>query len=353
MCLVVRTRHFPDREQEEDMNRILGAFLIFVVLPGVTRAAETERFKLEELLTLERFEIANRAVLNIPGYYGLGGTKRGGKTVVHVFVDRRLVLENRLPPMPDLRGLTADMTVERVPINEIMATAAVPVGNSTSNTAGCMRGTIGITARTSNETGYLTNNHVAAAEEDRLCPNVGNKKTQVYPATAEDAACKGGAAIGRLLGWKIIEWFGQLNNVDAAFVAKRGDGVDPKNRCGIDWDGTTILPKDLVNTTIQKCGAATGKTMGDVTDPSVLLWVRYKCGLRALFAQQIGVMKTDFSHPGDSGAPAFTLDAKAKVVGLLFAGEKDWTFINPIGAVLDQLTETMNTKVELCPPPCS
>jgi hypothetical protein len=323
-------------------------------------AQEVEQFTAVEVEHLKDLERKNDNLMNIHGVYGVGGTKSRGKIVLHIFVDHiRFKGFNRLDLMSLLNvQIGANDEVEFIEIPEIVARGDVGIGASTSNTAGCMKGTIGLTAQMGDDPGYLTANHVAAAQEYRLCPNVGDQRTQMYPATATTPDCRDTAAIGRLGGWNIIRWFGSgaPNMADAAFVVQQPVGaVETTTKCGVDipWIATSVTPADAYNKKVQKCGAATKLTTGYVTDPMAKVWVRYKCGLRAKFENQIGIQQSMFSAHGDSGAPVFMDESPARVVGVVFAGAGDWTWANPIDMVLKELKTASGKDVRLCPQfPC-
>ncbi len=214
----------------------------------------------------------------------------------------------------------------------------VSVGGSTSNKAGCFEGTIGaavVDRKDGNVSGYLTCNHVAAAEGPLLCPNAKEAK-EVVPATAK-TECQPGRTIGQLL--KITEIkFGPLeqNAADAAFVQAKD----------VVWDGCPIFPNGdfyyskaiTPRLRVRKCGAGSDYTdNGFVEWPDVLIRVPFiPCGPTITFIHQILVRGRGFAVAGDSGSLATDKDGKA--VGLIFAGdESDSTFLNPAGEVLDLL----------------
>ena len=282
---------------------------------------------------------------SFPGVYGVG--VRAG--AIDVYIDKHLYADNtRLDLlMSSFRtrvGFATDL-LNPIRIQEIQAfsSTAAAMGSSTSNTAGCFIGTLGVTAKRNGQIGYITCNHVAAAEENRICANVGNAKRQVSPASGDQPHCKDGARIGRLEETIPIHFSGNHKNyVDAAFVAQRGVGVHPLNRCGIVWT-STIVPA-VQGMRVQKCGAATDLQEGDVWNPNAVIKVSYRCGMSTLFYDQIVIKGSGFSAAGDSGSVVFTKNGE--VVGLLFAGEPDWTIVNPMQHVVDEL------KVQLCPYPC-
>jgi len=85
---------------------------------------------------------------------------------------------------------------------------------------------------------------------------------------------------------------------------------------------------------VQKTGRTTGYKQGIVSQIDATIAVQFAFGEKALFHNQFGIHKEGFSAPGDSGSAILNLDRN--VVGLLFAGGKDYSFANNIEIVLDQ-----------------
>jgi hypothetical protein len=207
---------------------------------------------------------------------------------------------------------------------EPLRTFAARMGGSTSTKAGCFEGTVGVQVadNTSAATGYVTNNHVAAAEGPLLCPNA-KRTPQVVPGT-KATMCHAGPAAGVLHRRPEIEFAPQTNLVDAAFVKAGGLKCDG---CGIhpsgSWytlaeTGSLALPSSAPPQ-LQKCGAASGHT-GNGTVISIDAWVRViflPCGLTAQFAPQIEINGRGFAMSGDSGAWVF--DSQGKAVGVTWA----------------------------------
>jgi hypothetical protein len=332
----------------------LSMFATFVVC-SVSRAQEQQTpdrpFTFKQLVALRD---QNVHLLEFWWVYAIGVDNIG----LRVYIDKDV----RLPQAMDVTLLPwrgdRVIAVRRLPIaiSEIRATGAM-MGSSTSNAGGCFTGTLGFTALSDDGKktfGYVTNNHVAAADKNRYCPNSENSERQVSPATGMNN-CSDGLTIGRLDQTAIIPIKFTYdpknpvpNDVDAAFVSERGIGVSPVNRCNIAWSATTITPDDVYAHTVQKCGARTNLTMGTVVDKAAIAKVRYHCGFLAYFRDQIAVRSSSqlFSDFGDSGSLVVTDDEK--VVGIVFAtgkdgAGKDQTFVNPIEKVLTSL------NVRLCP----
>jgi len=91
-----------------------------------------------------------------------------------------------------------------------------------------------------------------------------------------------------------------------------------------------------LGTRVKKSGRTTGLTTGQIIQIDVTVQVRY--GERvAVFEDQL--MAGAMSAPGDSGSAV--LDEGDFVVGLLFAGSRTTTVINPIQYVLQALNVTI------------
>ena len=90
---------------------------------------------------------------------------------------------------------------------------------------------------------------------------------------------------------------------------------------------------------VGKSGRSTQLTVGRILDISVSIVVRYGCGRRAFFRDQIAIrgVQGEFSQSGDSGAVVWTWNSKRNPVGLLFSGGEDISFANKIDRVLSAL----------------
>lgn len=222
---------------------------------------------------------------------------------------------------------------------EPLKSFGVQIGGSTSNKAGCFEGTIGaaVTDRNDHERkGFLTCNHVAAAEGPLLCPNA-TKAKEVVPATAK-TGCHADEIAGRLVeAYRIGLAPADRNLVDAAFVEAKDVLADD---CPIPLNSdfyrrAALIPWKLP---VRKCGAGSNYTEnGVVRWHDALVRVAFMpCGPTITFAHQIVVKGEGFATAGDSGAAVRNKDGKA--VGMIFAGdESEWTFLNPIDKVLDLL----------------
>jgi hypothetical protein len=233
----------------------------------------------------------------------------------------------------------------------------VPMGVSTSNVNGIFAGTLGFRVfrigQTSN-VGYITNNHVAAANGANLCPLQVNP--QRLPAFGVDQ-CQpgrldaGGACTPPVIGdlvqaVPIVMSTAFHNTIDAAFVQSSRSLV---NKTILDIGNpspTTIEP--AVGASVRKSGRTTGLTTGTIQTINAAVNVGYgaSCGV-ARFIGQIIITPGSFSAAGDSGSPILrnVLDAagRRRPVGLLFAGSSTITVANRIADVLGALHAQIDT----------
>jgi hypothetical protein len=215
----------------------------------------------------------------------------------------------------------------------------IRMGGSTSTKAGCFEGTVGAAAVDKTDrkmTGYLTCNHVAAAEGSLLCPNAKKGAKQVVPGT-KATGCEAGPTVARLERSHPISFIPAVENeADAAFVKAKdvipsGCGICPNGHFFRRWGIPFLLP-------VRKCGAGSNYTHnGAVLYHNVWVQVPFvPCGPTATFKHQIAVIGNGFSVEGDSGAMAYNRQGKA--VGIIFAGdESEWTFLSPAEEVVSLL----------------
>jgi hypothetical protein len=246
--------------------------------------------------------------------------------------------------------LPAHVTLERdadaVIFTEPIQSLGVALGSSTSNTAGCFEGTVGVAVYDKDDRsiqGYVTCNHVAAGEPPLLCPN-GEGAKQVVPATAM-MNCHGSHVVGRVLRRHPINPIPSIDNeVDAAFV-QTNHHVDPEGcRHLIRPNGSAYRLGETPLNPVRKCGARTHYTEnGEVKWSDALIRIPFMpCGMTATFIHQIVVKGSQFARAGDSGAWVF--DSTGKAVGMIFAGDEEmYTFVNPASEVLRLL------RLELSP----
>ena len=243
-------------------------------------------------------------------------------------------LQRLVPPNYDLRVLKDE---DDDVLTEPLRVFGVAVGGSTSNEAGCFEGTVGaaVVDRSDRKlVGYLTCNHVAAAEGPLLCPNA-REASEVAPATKE-TGCHPGATIGWLLRIYHLDFRPNApNHADAAFVQAKGVHWDDDK---VHPDGTAYHFRGITaGLSVRKLGAGSGYTDNGIVDKrKFLIRIPFMpCGPTITFVRQILVKGEGFAKGGDSGAMAYHGD---RAVGLIFAGDEAGnTFLSPAGEVLDLL----------------
>jgi hypothetical protein len=256
-----------------------------------------------------------------------------------VFVTGRFVAEKRPEARPEKPG---NQKPPKPPEPTDRFARPVPIGVSAgpdwSGGGYIFAGTIG--AKVTDSAGQvlsLSNNHVYAD---------GNA---VPPGTAilQPGLLDGGDAATDAIGWlhdfEPIRFDGSANTIDAA-VALSDDtligNATPADGYGAPGSTTTAAELGLG---VAKYGRTTGLTSGEVTGVNAMVWVAYQAGT-ALFTDQIVVRgsRGSFSKPGDSGALVVTGDGANSPVGLLFAGSKRTTLVNPIDPVLARFGVTID-----------
>lgn len=210
-------------------------------------------------------------------------------------------------------------------------------------------GTLGCLVKRDGEIFILSNNHVLAnsnnakIEDQALQPGTyfGGRLTQDMLARLADFIpiefIGQEGCIGQAL--KLIGIKQQLENtVDAAIASPEiNEGLSVKEEIleiGIP-KGLNVTPE--LGLAIQKSGATTELTKGNIEQVNATVQVQYGEGKIAIFTNQIiaGAMCAG----GDSGSAV--LDMDKNLVGLLFAGSDNSTVINPIEYVFDLLNLTL------------
>lgn len=216
----------------------------------------------------------------------------------------------------------------------------VPIGVSTGNANECASGTIGARVKSGSTTYALSNNHVFAREND------GNSGETIYQPGRYDLGCATGSqyVLGTLASYVRLNFSGGNNTVDAALAAVGSNLGNATTSAGYGVPGSTPVNAS-VGMAVQKCGRTTNCTTGSVYAVNVTVNVGYSSGT-AHFVNQIWIKgsKGAFSKAGDSGSLIVTNNSAASPVGLLFAGGRQDTFANPIGAVLSALNVSIDGK---------
>lgn len=243
------------------------------------------------------------------------------------------------PPLPSPIS-RLNLKVEFAKIPRVKALARPQMGTSTANDVPFpYTGTLGavVTRQSGTVTGYVTNNHVAAAQTQFLCPNSILNDVQFAPSLAPRSPCG-------VLHQPVppIDRMSQSNVVDAAFVDSQT--VDPTYdslHCSgfCPAPGITPLPlSSLLRQDVWKCGAMSHLKKGVVRCFNATVDVEYEGCYVARFVNQLQIDGT-FAVPGDSGSVVY---ARTGAVGLLFSGDGvSASFANPIREVLAKLNANL------------
>ncbi|MBI1745407.1 MAG: trypsin-like serine protease [Acidobacteria bacterium] len=219
----------------------------------------------------------------------------------------------------------------------------VLLGASTSNTLGCLAGTLGFKVCDSADpsvTGYVTNNHVAVAAGSYLCPNEAPRWSWQSHLGRYDLDCRPNALIiGFLERFVRINFRGE-NRVDAAFVKEFGANTVSEEILDIGFPTRTPRNAD-VGDMVRKSGRTTGDTTSQVTEVNATVEVSYgSCGTTFFTGQVIADNAAVFVDAGDSGSPV--VDASNNPVGLVFAGSDEVAVFNSISEVMTLLNVQMD-----------
>jgi hypothetical protein len=273
-------------------------------------------------------------------------TKSQGVTGIPKFVDsvpveievtgeiRALAKKPPAPPVPPTPTIDPRAWFAR----------AVPIGVSTGNINEISSGTIGCRVKDSSRNVYaLSNNHVYArensAELNEIIVQPGRYDTAGYARNESNK-------IGKLSAFIPIQ-FTSDNIVDVAIAISTKDDLGtgtPANGYGVP---SSTLSEAELGQAVQKYGRTTALTKGTIKGVDVTILVSYTDG-NATFTNQIMVQGRGFIKAGDSGSLLVT-DPGCSPVGLLFAGDSSGrnAFANPIGDVLDQLSEKLGATLTI------
>lgn len=247
--------------------------------------------------------------------------------------------------LPSIRGIE----VKPIYLETALRPLGVKMGTSTGNTVLRGAGTLGIMAADKTcpaVIGYITNNHVATAEESHS--HAGGATIQVAPGLCDSTPCSPSLPIGTVLREAPISPKKTSMNLDAVFVESHA--VDPENDCGLcAVTDKPASPISLVGRSIRKCGRSTGLTCGTVTGAYCAVRIEYLKDI--WFVNQIRVNTKGFARAGDSGSVAYTDDGR--LAGLVFAGDDDHiTFLHPMDDVFKALNVTPVLPPCKTQPPC-
>ena len=227
----------------------------------------------------------------------------------------------------------------------------VPIGVSTGHPA-ITAGTIGCRVTDGTNVYALSNNHVYAATNSAKI----NKDEVIQPGTFDGGSLPDDA-IGTLADFVTIVFYDYdnpplppdipTNTIDAAIAlcseATLGNAT-PSDGYRTPKSGTVAA---AINMPVKKYGRTTGLTKGRVYAINATVDVSYSSGV-ARFVNQIIITPGSFSAGGDSGSlivangKGRNKEDDRKPVGLLFAGSQVVTIANPIDAVLDAFSVSID-----------
>ncbi len=167
---------------------------------------------------------------------------------------------------------------------------------------------------------FISNNHVLAAT------NAGKQGDDVFLVDDEKPI------IGKLKEYVTI-YRDVPNHLDLALASFRGE------RDG-HYDLIRGYRKPRLGEWVRKRGARTGETFGQVRSLDYTKKITYG-NESVVYQNQMQIVSgtgNPFSLPGDSGSGIFA-DSDGAFVGLLFAGNGEWTMANHANAVMGQLNE--------------
>ena len=217
----------------------------------------------------------------------------------------------------------------------------VPIGVSAGHPS-VTAGTIGARVTDGREVFALSNNHVAAANND------GREGDALLQPGVADGGRDPDDALGTLADYEPIRFCRSVlcpeNHIDAAIARTTTDNLGnatPDGGYGAPRSNSADVELGM---TVQKYGRTTGHTVGRVTGINATIDVGYRGG-QARFVDQIVISDGTFSGPGDSGSLVVTkglLLGDRRPVALLFAGSNANTIANPIDLVLDRFGVTVD-----------
>jgi hypothetical protein len=301
---------------------------------------------------------------NVVGYSGsLQPRIRGGVVVpdekcIRVYVKKKLPAI-QLKPAHRIPSEIDGIPVDVVEVGEIRALSSPPdrtkkyrplVGGISIGHYLITAGTLGWFAKdnTDGEIVMVSNNHVFANE------NKGKKGDPILQPGPYDGGVYPVDLAGRLKRfvkisfdeyncpyrntlYKLMKPFVSTENtVDVAIASL----AQPQDEYEILEVGAPVdkLYDVQVGMSVIKSGRTTGLTQGTIVDTQYNGEVEYSRGT-AFFVDQILVQGTGFSQGGDSGSLVLTTDKK--IVGLLFAGSDNYTVVNKLKNVEEEIGISM------------
>lgn len=278
-----------------------------------------------------------------PALAGIG-IGREGTEEYHI----RVLVQNPLSPQeitalatvlevdePDLRMIHANQVIafnEPIRRSQRPLWYGVSIGHELVSA-----GTLGCAVYDQGKTYWLSNNHVFA--------NGNEAKTgdPIWQPGVRDGGSNA-SRVGTLARFVPIDFTG-TNEVDAALAEPLDNSLvstnfPPSNPPLATLTGITTPTYGMK---VEKYGRTTGYTTGTVVSLSTDLPVTFG-RKQAYFVDQIEIEGEEgnaFSQPGDSGS-IIVEAGTGLVVGLLFAGDGNLTFANPIANVLRALNVTLS-----------
>jgi hypothetical protein len=204
----------------------------------------------------------------------------------------------------------------------------------------CCSGTLGALVSDGSTQYILSNNHVlargdkAVAGEDISQPGLIDNSCRLPPIVAD-------FTLAPPLG----------SNVDAAIAELRPGTMDSTGFIEDVGVPSGTIRAATVGLGVAKSGRTTGFTTGTVGTINTSVTIQYQenCATgRKFFVSYTGqviINSSTFSAGGDSGSLIMTNDSAHSPVALLYAGSSSTTIANPIGEVLDKLSQALGRSV--------
>ncbi|MBZ5705052.1 MAG: S1 family peptidase [Acidobacteriia bacterium] len=246
-------------------------------------------------------------------------------------------------------------------VNQAAQTAPIKLGTSGGNaldtSAGfCCSGTLGALVTRNNIDFILSNNHVLAKSDKGTA---GDPISQ--PGLVDTSPpCTRGQTVANLSQFVNLQTAAMPEDAALAqIVSGQVDTTGAILQLGVVSNGlaqpappanTTIPP--AIGMAVAKSGRTTGLTCSTIAVidlSNVQVDYSPSCGSNATaftvtYNNQIDIVSTSFSAPGDSGSLVVDSDT-AQPVGLLFAGTSTDTVANPIQDVLNDLPDPGNKAI--------
>jgi hypothetical protein len=280
------------------------------------------------------------------GYKTVGG-RRTDRLAVVVGVERKRPLSDLSPDEvipPEVDGVETDV----VETGRYHAYAVAPTrgGSSVGHYSG-PTGTLGAWVRGADgQPVLLSNAHVIAAT------NAGQPSDPILSPGPVDGGTDPDDRIATLrASWSIVPASMGTNRVDVALAAPARDEYVTPDITGIGL--ITGEADAALGDAVWKSGRTTGVTTGEVIGIDAVVDVWYGDFL-ARFTGQTVIGPGSFSAPGDSGS--VVVNGERKAVGLLFAGSRSDTIMNPIREIvattgIDPVLDRSGSQPPLPPAP--